>query len=148
MHEYISQVLSGFALDFCPDKFPVLACALCLTICVPLLVMWVSDPTSAIIFSVVRGSVMGVRTNLQLTLVPEIVGQRALGKAFAMWTGCGIVFTGVGLVLWSMCKEAFGSYLPMLKMISLSCTALLVWVLAIIVRGKGRRTHDIEKKHC
>ena len=141
------QVLSGFALDFFPDKFPILACALCFSIGVPLLVMWVHDPASAIVFSVVRGSVMGLRTNLQLTLVPDIVGQRALGKALALWSGCGVVISGLGLVLWSLCKEKFGSYLPMLKMISISNAALLVLVLSIIVWGKKEETRGVEKKN-
>ena len=147
MHEHTSQVVSGFALDFFPDKFPILACALCCSSAVPLLVMWVHDPASAIIFSVVRGSVMGVRTNLQLTLVPDIVGQRALGKALALWSGFGVVFSGLGLVVWSMCKEIFGSYLPMLKLVSIANVALMMWVVAIILLGKGRVTQDVEKKN-
>ena len=147
MHEHTSQVVTGFALDFFPDKFPILACALCCSSVIPLLVMWVHDPASAIMFSVVRGSVMGVRTNLQLTLVPDIVGQRALGKAFALWSGVGVVISGLGLVVWSMCKETFGSYLPMLKLVSIANVALLIWVLAIIVLDKGRVTQDVERKN-
>ena len=80
------------------------------------------------------------------TLVPEIVGQRVLGKATAFMNACGVICAGLGPVLWSLCKDRYGSYLFVLKSVAAVDTVVLVWVLVIIVWGGKTGSSGVNKK--
>jgi MFS family permease len=120
-----SALLAGLVVDRSRAKMQLGGlCFLALALCMHASQSGaVASPRALLVFYVVYGCVTGFNGTLSTVLVADLFGRKAVGAITAVQTASTTLMSGVGPVVFGLCKERRGSYGPVALALSCCCGA-------------------------
>lgn len=123
--QLLANLLTGYVFDRLPPRYVLMAGQL-LLVAALLLATLLGSPALVLAYGIVLGLVQGVNATLTASVFAHYFGRRHLGTIKGFVTTLTVAGTAVGPVIFSLGKDAFGTYDPVLWL-----TALLPLTIAL-----------------